>query len=368
MDDLKIPQNLPNNQYGNFMHVFKKGYEKYIKLIYNFGSICMLEQIIRIECQKNPNLSELYVRKKVSNVLKELENMKFIGLTYISQYYKCVYLKKYAHIYISGSTSNYRNISKQKLFRNSYLNSSIMKAEYYIETQEIISSKTLTDQLVTITKSILNSKKKLGEYSLPYKESLMTKIIEDGGISECVDEINNLPAENLLKILWVDIYDIFLGLKLQGQTISRQPFYYKLYKHENAFYLHYVPEIIIFDVHNTKYYRKKLNLLFDKFYKITTNDTMYLRNKFKEKKGINWVSNNHIGYSINLIGSNYNELVEKKKFIDEHNINNINQMMLGECETKCINIEKYFLSVKKQDEMFTKIDDTFDKLMMSKMN
>ena len=365
MTKFQFPLNLPISKEKYYVTIINNNYDKIIKLLYSVGGICTYDQVRKILMKNSTTNSEAYIQKKTYKLIKELENMKVIGTDNINTY-KIIYLKKFAYSIVTNDYNSNIKLNLRKQLKDSNLKIKLMIVEYYIMYNEIITLSSAKTQLLKITMDIYNAKK--NDFKLPYDDGLLNKIITDGGIKNCLDTILNLPEDNLIRIIWIDLYSIFKSLQLQRQPIAIEPFYMKLFKKDNVLTLHYVPKIIIFDVHNQEYYSKKINSLFYKFYNIPYNHTRDMQSCFRKNQNLGWEGFNHIAYVLKIIGYNKNELLQKQKYINSYIKDNPNAILLTNCETEFININKYFThSSHKKDELI-KIDNEFDKLIQKKLD
>lgn len=339
--------------------------EKYLEFIYNFGSVCMLNQLTELEAKIN-NIKKNSAQKKVKRVLTKLEKNNFIGVETINRY-KVVYLKRNAHMFLSGSNTRYKNISKSRLLNEGYLRNSIYSIEYYLKTNISNIQNNLNNQLLNITSAIYKSEKQFGKGEFPYDKHLLKKILDDKGISGCNKEINNLEDSNIVKILWTDIYNLFCELNKKRQTISAKPLYFKMFKQNNNIYIHYVPEIVLNDLHDLKYYKGKLKNLQNSFFKIEDNYVLNMRKKFEVNNDLGPHWKNIIGFSIKLIGIDEDELELKKETIEKYDKNNLYSCFIGNCEYESINAYKYFSTAISNQETIDSIDSKLDKLIQKQI-
>lgn len=360
---IPIPTSLPQSKEIDYIIAKKKGYDKICVLLYSLGSVCTYDQFRRLYKKLYPKISDSYLKKKVSNVITEMELIKLIESDNINNY-KFLYLKKFAFIFITGDYTKYSKKNMRVLLKDKNFKTNLMRVEYYLTNSEIISLNNLDNNLLYLTKRILAIRQK--DSNLPYDIDLLNKIIQNNGINTCYDEILNLPDTNLLKIIWIDIYNIYNSLRLQNQTISANPHILKLYKKDSLLTLHYAPTIIIFDVFDSKYYVKKVKELFNKYFNIVTNHTRNMRKSYQENGTLGWEGYNHFAYTFKIIGYNKLELKNKKEVIDKYIINNPNGIILDNCVIEYIDISKYFLHSSQKNEVFDIIDSKFDDLLSAK--
>lgn len=362
---IEYPYNLPKSKEHIYVKAINCNYIKVLHLINDLGGVLTLDQFIRLYKMYNPNMTDSSVKRKVQILTKDLESMNIISSDKINTY-KYYYLKRLGLSFVSGDYNKYPKLNMSQLLKNNRFITQLLKVEYFIENKKFLSTKTIELQLVAITNDIF--KAKLKKPTLPYEISILKQIIADKGIKNCKEIIYKLPQNNLLRIIWVDIYNIFYTLKLQGQTIDYNPLYYKLYLHNNALYLHYIPKIIIFDVHNKKYYVKKIQDLFNKFLLISDNTTLQMQKYFREEHTLGFEGQNHIAYVLKLIGTNKYELIEKKKYLDAFLKDNPNAILVSNCSINYIDVSKYFKHSSTNIDVIENIDLTFQNLIAKKLN
>lgn len=364
LDDIKIPPTLPKSKYTDYILTINKGYDKLCTLLYSLGSVCTYEQFRNLYKRLNPNISDTYLLKKAHKIIVEMLDLKLIETSNINNY-KIISLKKFAFIFITGDYLKYSKKNMKVLLKDKNLKISLLKVEYYLLHNEIITLSTLDEQLIYITKLILAATIK--DPNLPYDTKLLNNIISDEGISNSYEYIFNLSKNNILRILWIDIYNIYKGLRLQNNTISSSPFILNLYKKDSLLTISYAPTIIIFDVFDTKYYLKKIDELFIKYFNIVTNHTRNMRKSFQENGNLGWEGYNHFAYTLKIVGYNEYELIQKKKTIDKFINDNPNGILLSSCTIEFIDISKYFIHSSQKNETILKIDSEFDRLIANKL-
>ena len=364
MNTIKFPLNLPKSRELNYIETIKKGYDKYLKLIYYLGGLCTYSQFADIVYKFNPDLSQKYIEIKSRKIIQNMIRLKLIQSENLNKY-KFFYLKRFALSIITNDYNNCSLLNISKSLKTNNFKTHLMIVENYIKNNNIISLNNGDMQLLFITKQLYQQKKLFSE--LDFDTELLEKIIQDGGIKNCKASVENLPNNNLIKILWIDIKSIFDNLKLQKQPIAKKPYYLKLYYKNNKMTLHYVPEIIIFDTHDFKYYSKKITSLFYKFYNINSNEVRDMKKSFTENNSLGYKGFNHIGYVLTIIGYNKNELLQKQKYINSYIQENPNNIMLTDINIQYIDISKYFNNSSQNDTIFNEIDNKFDLLLEEKI-
>lgn len=364
LDKIKFPPTLPKSKQTDYILTIDKGYDKICTLLYDLGSICTYEQFRNLYKILNPGISDTYLFKKAHNIIVDMINLKLIETSNINNY-KIIYLKKFAFIFITGDYLKYSKKNMKVLLKDKNLKISLLKVEYFLLHNEKLKLSTLEEQLIYITKLILAATMK--DPKLPYDIKLLNTIISDEGISSSYEHILSLSENNLIRILWIDIYNIYKGLRLQNNTISSSPFILNLYKKDSLLTISYAPTIIIFDVFDIKYYLKKIDELFIKYFNIVNNHTRNMRKSFQENGNLGWEGYNHFAYTLKIVGFNEYELIQKKKTIDKFINNNPNGILLNNCTIEFIDISKYFIHSSRKNETILKIDSEFDRLIANKL-
>lgn len=365
MRDIVFPANLPKSKEELYIRAINNNYIKPLHFIHSLGNICMYDQFVRIYQKSNPQYTPEYADKKVRAMIKDMENMKLIQSAKLNSY-KYFYLKKFAYAAIYNDYCNYKKTNMSIALKNNNFKINIMKVENYIKNNKIISNDTLMDQLLYITKKIYDIRIQ-DDNLVEYDTKILQSILYNKGIDECKDKIENLSDGNLIKVLWIYIYEIFKNLKLQNQTISKKPLYFNIYKKGSQLFLHYVPNIIIFDIHSSNYYIKKVSNLYDKFYFIPSNNVVNMQKNYLETNTLGSKGFNRIGYAITIIGSDNRALNEKYKILNSK-IKENNYGIILKCDINYIDINKYFVGNANNERILDKIDSTFEELLNKKLN
>lgn len=352
MNNMNFPKNIPENTKYKYQLTFDKEYQKYILFIGSFGGYIMLNQLIKLFKLYNPNLSDSYCRKQVGIMLKDLNYLGFVKEDYINKY-KYVCLRTPALAICSGDYTKTKRINKINAFKNSTFTNSLIRIEYYLKTEKVINSSSMTYQLLSITKDIYLAA--LKNKFLKYDISLLENILKEKDIKTIQKLIINLPPSNILSILWNDIGSIFLKLKLQNQTVEKIPLHYKLYRSHNELKLHYVPIIIILDTYDLKYYTDKLQNLFYQFFNITANDTTNMQSNYKKNSTLGHSEINHIGCAFHIIGSHKDVLTKKVQHIHNSIGGNLHTPFIDNISSCEVDISEYFTSTSNNNKSYTSI-------------
>lgn len=352
MDTNTIPLNIPTTQKRNYEYVIDKGLDKYLKIIFSLGSYITFQQFYELFRQHNTELSESYCKLKANSTIKELENLRFISVETIGKH-KYFYLKAPSLAICVGDYSkipktNHKNVS----IKNNKFLTCLMKVEYYLENGEVISSEWLFKHLKAITRNVITLTK---EYGLEYNISFLKAIYGSNDYSKIRDTASKLPDDNLIHIIWVDLYNLYYKLLCQGQTLSPSPLYFKLNVIGRKLKLHYIPEIIIFDHHKSNYYETKMDRLLSDLINIKSNTIDGLRRNYKPNDVIGDPRLNIIGYGLKLIGSDELLLKEKVKIISNYGKDNINSPFVS-VKTSYINLSNYFSYTYRKLDVVEKID------------
>lgn len=352
MDTNTIPLNIPTTQKRNYEYVIDKGLDKYLKIIFSLGSYITFQQFYELFRQHNTELSESYCKLKANSTIKELENLRFISVETIGKY-KYFYLKAPSLAICVGDYSkipktNHKNVS----IKNNKFLTCLMKVEYYLENGEVISSEWLFKHLKAITRNVITLTK---EYGLEYNISFLKAIYGSNDYSKIRDTASKLPDDDLIHIIWVDLYNLYYKLLCQGQTLSPSPLYFKLNVIGRKLKLHYIPEIIIFDHHKSNYYETKMDRLLSDLINIKSNTIDGLRRNYKPNDVIGDPRLNIIGYGLKLIGSDELLLKEKVKIISNYGKDNINSPFVS-VKTSYINLSNYFSYTYRKLDVVEKID------------
>lgn len=363
--DIIFPENLPESKKKDYFNIKFNNYDILIKLIYELGSICTYEQFIKIYSKLNPNLSESYSNKKARTVIKDLITLKLIGSENINNY-KYIYLKNFSLTIITGNYINNKRLNIKSSLKDKNFKISLIKVEYYIKHGIILKQDNFKNNLLNLTYQILTAKR--SNPDLNANLYLLERIIEEKGATNYIEDINNLPDDDLIKIIWYNLYNIYYTLSIQGHSLSLSPVIQKLYKKGSKLSLSYAPEIILYDVHNKDYYLNKIKDLSIKFLSIPSNVSLDMRKSYQENSSLGWSGFNHFGYKLKILGFNNLELIEKRNFINSLNNDNPNEVIISNVEIENIDIEKYFIHASLKKHIFDSIDNSLDSLLNEKLN
>lgn len=364
MSDIQLPKNIPFTQIMKYESVIQKGYDEYLKLIYSLGSYITYGQFYELFKMNNKHLSESYSKQKANNIIKVLENLKFIKSDTIGKH-KYFYLSAPSLAIAIGDYSkipktNHKNIS----LKNNKFTTHLMKVEYYLEYGDVIGSETLFKHLKAITRNIIQLTEK---HNLDYNIGFLRAIYNSSDYKKVKEAVSKLPEEHILYIVWVNLYELFNKLLCQGQTVSTSPIYFKLNVNKKKLLLHYIPEIIIFDIHKANYYQTKMNRLLHDFINIKSNDVNGLRKRFTLNESIGSYSSNIIGYGLKVIGTDQKSLSEKLVTINSYGENNNNSPFVSS-KSVFLDLSTYFSYSYRKIDVVEKIDCYVEALVANKLN
>ena len=118
------------------------------------------------------------------------------------------------------------------------------------------------------------------------------------------------------------------------ETVLLKPVYLKLFVGtDGQVILHYIPNIIIFDVsRDKKYFLDKSEKLFNAFYKIEGNALRGIRNAYLKsgRKNMGYEGEHHIGYVLTIVGEDLGVLKQKSGAINETIGSSVNTPVMDE--------------------------------------
>ncbi|MBN1040435.1 hypothetical protein DVW12_17310 [Clostridium botulinum] len=333
----KLPLNIPVKTIYKYTYVIEKNYDILIKEICNVSYFSTFKQFYALYHKLYPSLSKNYVIKKSNKIIHELSELGFIKIDNINRN-KYFYFKKPALALFSGDYNKVPHFVYSQYIKNDKFVISLMKLEYYIKNNSIINNSNIRYHLLILTKKIYLATLK---NNLDYNIKDLEFIINELNYENIKRRVITYPSDNLIKIIWIDLYNIYKKLSMQNQTISIHPIHCKLYIIKKTLRLHYAPNILIFDVHDIKYYEKKLNNLFHEFFNINTNVTKDLQSNYKKNSELGLKQNNHIGYSLSLIGYDLEALEKKIFYINRSIYKNPHTPLIKDVDYIYIDIAKY---------------------------
>jgi hypothetical protein len=372
----EVPAELPTKSTYKYFEIISEGYAKYLDIIYLSGGFIMYKQITKlIAIMDGKNRTQETNEKYTYLMLKRLEQLKFIGSEYINTN-KFIYLRKPALILLTNNINTTQRINLNKDLKNDKFKTSILKVEYLIENNELIHHRTMFNQLIAITQTMLNKIMNSGN-KYNYNIDVINELIKQNSYDDAF-RLLELHEEYKYKLevvreFWLHIGKLFSKLILQRQTVTSYPNYGKCYVNaDGRVILHYVPTIIIFDVsHDERYYREKCIKLFYDFTQMNLNNLRDIQKEYISSTGrsLGFIGENHIGYKLLLIGDDMKVLNVKKHVIDQ-NINSSNTSpLMGYADVIEVNTKHYFEhSSRKNNSVSNKQDKKInEKIQINKV-
>lgn len=369
----EIPVNIPPTTSHKYMEVIEKGYAKYLETIDLCGKFIMYKQFYKLVGLFEPNLSTDESRERTGRfIIRKLEALGFIASSNINKN-KFLYLKKPGFSFAAGDYKNHSRINLSSDLKNDRFQISIMKVEYLLEHGEVIHSSTMFSQLMNITNHIYNTIVKTGN-NYGYSAEGIERILELEDYQEIIDFIEESSEYEcrlgIVRSLWKDLGALYRKLLLQRQTVTHKPEYYKLFvKKDGEVILHYIPNILIFDVaHDKRYYKDKAAKLFHAFYGIERNNLRDVQKVYMADENMGYIGEHHIGYKLILIGADEEVLSQKKSVIDEDiNVSSTSPLM-GYTSIVPLLIGNYMLHAsRKGSEYQVKQDQMIDNLILKQI-
>jgi hypothetical protein len=371
----EVPCNISPRTAHKYLKVINYGYAKYLDIIYYCDGFAMYKQLEKLIAKMDgKNRKEESNRKVALKAIKELADLGFIGTHHINQN-KFLYLKKPAFALVTGDYKNSSRINLTKDLKNDKFRIAILKMEFLIENDELIHNKSMMYHLRTITKQI---KKRIIDTNNKFGYSL-----------ECIDEIlkinDYLQVKNyleehpeyrykldIIRTLWVELGDIYRKMVLQRETVSVQPVYFKTFIQSNGqIILHYIPNIIIFDVSkDKKFFKDKTTKLFEAFYKIEGNALRGIHNTYikSNRTSMGYEGEHHIGYTITLIGEDLEVLKEKKRVIDEVIGNSANTPVMDYTEIEALDTGEYLYHASRKGNSYSQShNERIERIILKKL-
>lgn len=318
----EVPLNIPSTTAHKYIEVIEKGYAKYLEIIDLCGKFIMYQQFYKLVSILEPSLTTDESRERTARrYIKKLKELGFIDNGNINKN-KFLYLKKPGFAFTACDYINSSRINLSNDLKNDRFRISLLKVEYLLQYGEIIHNSTMFRQLMSITKHVYKVIIKTGN-NYEYSVESIERIMELENYKEISDFLKQNSEHKcrlgIIRSLWMDLGSFYRKMVLQKQTVTRTPEYYKLFiKNDGEVILHYIANIIIFDVsHDKKFYKDKSEKLFHAFYSIENNSLRDIQQTYISCGSMGYQGENHIGYRLTLIGSDEEVLNEKKYVIDE---------------------------------------------------
>lgn len=319
--------------------------------IKNVGGIVSLQQFYSIYALYEKNIKQSTLKTRCNKLLKILEENKFIGTDKINKY-KFIFLKTPSYALVTGVYKNY-SISNLKKINNKVFTRKLLEVEYFLKNNQFLNTMSFLYDLKYISNELF-------KISNSYQDELKNFILNSNELRKIQEEISkyNFKNDNLLKIIWFDLANIFNKLKMQSQYINGYETLH-LYSTGNGIFLHYIPKMVIFDTFDKKYYINKINNLFSEFNRINNNETL----KLKEKYLSNCLNqnSNRIGFTLEIISTNEREIKEKLKYIS-NGLDTINSPIIN-LDYDIYDISEYFSIGCISNVAFNEISNYIDRVL-----
>ncbi|MBO8160626.1 MAG: hypothetical protein H0Z24_03235 [Thermosipho sp. (in: Bacteria)] len=359
----EIPADIPQKHKAKYLEVIDAGYAKYIDILYRFGYM-FNQQFVYILQAINDNKWKFSSAKVIGGrIVNRLEELGFIGTDYINRN-KLLYIRRPGMALATGSYKNPRGINLSKDLKNNKVMVSLLKVEYFIRHKKILNHYTAIQQLKDITREIIKTAMATGN-RWGYAVETAQELLE---INQFVDAWNLLDSRpeyqyrlGIIRTLWNEVGNEFRKLILHRQTISDKPEYLRLFVSEDdgQIFLHYIPNIIIFDSHDLRYYRDKMNKLFHGFYKISGNELRNIQSQYlkSNKTGMGYRWQHHIGYKITLVGADEEVLREKARVVNEEIGSSASSPLMDYCAVEVFPVGKYLNRPSRKHNSISKAEE-----------
>jgi hypothetical protein len=369
-----ITKNIPPSNSHKYVEVIERGYAKLLEAIDRCGKFIMYHQFYNlIKVMEKTNITEDALQRKSRCIIKRLSVLGFVDSSSINNN-KFLYLKKSAFAFAEGDYINSSRVTLSSDMKNDRFQIAILKVEYMLEHGEIIHSSGMINQLKYITNHIYQTVRKTGN-QFGYDVEVIEQILElddFGKIKELIDEnpeFNNRIG--IIRGIWMNLGTFYKKLLLQKQTVTEKPTFFKLFiKPNGEITVHYIPNIVIFDVsRDKKFYKEKAAKLFHAFYAIEGNDLKEIQKCYmKDRTSMGYQGESHIGYKITLIGSDKEILEEKKAVIDENINSSINSPLMDNADIVALPISQYlYHASRKGKEYYQKQDIMISNIILKQL-
>jgi hypothetical protein len=369
-----LPKNIPASTTHKYVEIIEKGYAKLLESIDRCGKFIMYKQFYNlIKIMDKSDITEDTIQKKARLIIKRLTELGFIETSKINKN-KFLYLKKSSFAFAEGDYINNSRVNPASDMKNDRFQIAILKVEYMLKHGEIIHSSTMLNQLKYITNHIYQTIMKTGNQYL-YDVDVIEQILElddFGKIKELIEEKSEYNNKiGIIRGLWLNLGTFYKRLLLQKQTVTEKPTFFKLYLKKNGeIIVHYIPNIVIFDVsRDKKFYTEKSAKLFHAFYGIEGNDLNEIqKNYMEDRSSMGFQGKSHIGYKLTLIGSDKEILEEKKAVLDENINSSINSPLMDKAYVVDLSIGKYlYHASRKGNEYYTKQDQLISNIILKQL-
>lgn len=370
----ELPSDLPPRTSHKYMEVINEGFAKYLEVAFLSGGFVMYKQVIKLMgLFEGKGRTEDTNEKYAYTMVKRLEELGFIKSDYINRN-KVFYLRKPALVLVTNNANTTHRVNIAKDLKNDKFKIAILKVEYFIEFNELLHHQTMFEQLKLITKDIYSKVQQTGNiynYDLDSIQKILLMDSYEDILKYLQSHEEHIHRLEVVRQLWEHIGKLYQKLILQRQTVTSLPAYGKCYiKEDGRAVLHYIPNIVIFDVsHDSRYYKERCVKLFYEFTQMSLNVLRGVQSEFIKSKGksVGFMGDTHIGYRLMLIGDDKEVLEGKKKVIDENINSSVISPLMDYTTTIELNIAQYLLHAsRKMGELSEKQNMRINKILLDK--
>jgi hypothetical protein len=359
-----VPTNISPKTTHKYIKVINFGYAKYLDIIFYCDGFAMYKQFEKLVYlmdgqDKKPETN----RKTALKIIKDLINLGFVGSHNINQN-KFLYLKKPSFALVTGDYKCSNRINLTKDLKNDKFRIAILKLEHFLQYDELIHNRTMMYHLKRITRAIL---KRISESKNKYNYAIecIEEILKMDDYLEIKKYLEEHPEYryklDIIRSLWVELGEVFRKMVLQRETVSIHPVYLKTFILSNGqVILHYIPNIIIFDVsRDKKFFKDKSIKLFEAFYKISGNALRGIHKAYinSNRTSMGYEGEHHIGYKLTLIGEDEEVLKEKRAVIDEVIGNSTNTPVMDYSDIEALGTGKYLYHASRKGNDYSRSHD-----------
>lgn len=372
--EYKMPLNIPEKHKYNYIEILDKGYGKYLDIISSCGNVIMLNQFVEIVSRYHPvKYSNYRSYSRVSEpIVIRLMELGFIDVGIMGKF-KYIYLKQPSLALVYGDYKTHYRAGVKNTINANNLMYSINKVQALLDYNVLYDYYIMHNQLMEITIEIYDLIVKSGN-KYGYDTDKIKHIIELGTYERIKDYLNDDSVYDtkigVIKTLWEDLAKGYCALGRKRQTINSIPFYKKVHIQDDGLVtLHYVPEVIIYDVmKNQQYYEVQSNLLFKIFFKLRYNATDELKNEYLLNNSLGATHLNRIGYVVKIIGNNEDNLKNAINIMDApyYDDKYTHTPIVKNSTPLLVNTIDYFMysnTSNVNNEVFHNTDNYIDKLI-----
>lgn len=373
-----LPEGIKKNIEHKYIEVINKNYSKYLDIIYRCDGFCMYKQFYKLYSmlEIKRNINDATAEVCGNKVINRLIELGFVDCENINTS-KFLYLKKPSISLIEGSyKETKKKINLAKDLKNDRFISSIMKIEYFTQHKIFLNTNIYFIHLKNITTQIHETIRKTGNkyrYAIQAIEHILN-MDNYSDIKEFIDSTNEFNCKlGIIRELWTNLGYYFKKMILKKQLISLNPDFFKLYvTSEGQVLIHYIVNIVILDInHDLNYYKNKSNSLLTVFYNIANNDLYDVQSSYlsSNKTSMGRTTSHHLGYTLTLIGYDYDKLLKKAAVINENIGVNINSPLMMKCNIEFLDVSNYLKhSSQKLNSYSTHKNELIDRVIYKKLN